>query len=229
MGEYRGHLRGLDGLSRLAFAEAKRLGSMAVGPEELLLAILHPDAPESIAARALRDAGIDRDALAELVRAKGSRNEIEGGPQLNPAGYQLMSLAEGMAAGMGAPVVAPEHVLLGFLWEPGWAARLEHLGCSREDLAARLAQLGVRLPQAELPPRDSRRWGASTDVPIEDLPILLRHLPYVMPRDAQLSFNHDWRKAWIGATEGVDLAVHLPRARARHRRPDLPAQADEPS
>ncbi len=167
----------------------------------------------------MRDCGADREDVAELATWKRSEQEIEGGPQLNPAAYQLMSLAEGMAAGLGAPEVMPEHVLLAFLWDPGWSGRQRF---SRERLSARLAELGIRLPQAELPPVDPRRWGPRVDVPLDELWILLRELPYVMPPGAQLSFNHDWRKGWIVATEGVDLAVYVPRARARHRRLHLP-------
>lgn len=50
----------------------------------------------------------------------------------------------------------------------------------------------------------------------------MRELHYVLPPGAQLTFNYDWENAWIGATEGVDLAGHIPRALARHRRLNLP-------
>lgn len=181
-----------------------------------------------MAAQALRDCGIDREAVAELTEHKRSAREIEGGPQLNPAAYQLMSLAEGMAAGLGALEVMTEHVLLAFLWEPNWSRRLPGDWCSsREQVQARLADLGIRLPQAELPPADPRRWGPKVDVPLEELWILLCELPYVMPAGAQVSFNHNWKTGWIAATEGVDLAVHVPRALARHRRMHRPPEAQE--
>jgi hypothetical protein len=200
---------------------------MAVGPEEYVLAILHPEAGESIAARALKDCGISREALAELAEPKRSKEEIEGGPQLNPAAYAFKGRAEGIAAGMGATEVLPEHVLLAFLWDPDRSMRqLEQFGASREQVRARLAELGVDLPQGELPPPDPRRWGPRVDVSLEELQILLRELPHVMPQDARMSFNHDWSTGWIAATEGVDLAVYIPRAVARHKRMRLPPEND---
>lgn len=211
----------------MAWKEAKRLRSTAFGPEEFLLAILHPDAEaDTIAARALRDCGIDRDALAELAKPRRSKQEIAGGPQINPAGYQLRSLAEGIAAGLGARAVTSEHVLLAFIWEPTWSSwQLERLGSSREQLKERLAALGVELPQQELPSPDPRKWGPKVDVTIDELWILLRELPYVMPQRAQLCFSHDWKQGSIGATEGVDLRVYIPRAFDRHRRLNLPPDA----
>lgn len=125
---------------------------MAIGPEEYLLAILHPEAGDPIAARALHDCGVGREALTELVKPKQSPEVVEGGPQLNPAAYQLMSLAEGIAAGLGAPEVTLEHVLLAFLWDPRSDAQFELLGSSRARVRGRLAKLGIDVPQAELPP-----------------------------------------------------------------------------
>lgn len=228
MGEFRGHLRRLDHLGHLAWREAKRLGATAIGPEEFVLAILHPEAGESIAARALRYCGLSRETLAELTEPKRTREKIEGGPQRNPAAYLLKGRAEGIAAGLGAPEVAPEHVLLAFLWDPRSSGELERLGASRENVRARLAELGGELPQAELPVPDPRRWGPRVDVPLAELCILVRELPNVLPQGASLSFNHDWKTGWVASTEGVNLAAHIPRALARHRRLNLPPEEAEP-
>lgn len=218
MREFREHLKGLDRLLRFAWSEAKRVESAVIGPEELVLAILHPEAGESAAARALRDCGIEREALAEDTARKGAGEALDAGPQLNPAAYGFMGLAEGIAAGLGAAEVGADHVLLAFLWEPTFSSRVfERHGSSRELVRARLAELGVDLPQADLPPPDARRWGPSVDVALNELPILVHELPYVMPQGAQLRFNHDRKKGWIAATEGVDLAVYIPRAISRHR------------
>lgn len=226
MGQYRGQLEQLDLLERTAFAEARRLRCAAVGPEQFFLAVLHPEM-ESVAARALGVCGVGRGAVEKLVEdRRGSEWEIDGGPQLNPAGYQLMSRAEGMAAGMGARQVTAEHVLLAFLWDRSSSWQLEHLGSSRQQLRSTLADLGFRLAQDELPPVDPRKW-VPVDVPLEDLGTLLQVLPYVMPSDAQLRFNHDWKKGWIGATAGVDLAACIPRAMARHRRLNMPPETGQ--
>jgi len=224
MGEHRGHLRRLDQLGHLAWREAKRLRSMAVGPEEYVLAILHPEASESLAARALRDCDISRDALAELTESKSSQEQVEGGPQLNPAAYRFLGTAEGIAAGMGAPEVTAEHVLAAFLWDPHHSSRLERIGASREEVRIRLVELGAEFPPAGLPAPDPRRWGPKVDVRLEELEVLLRELPYVLPGDARMSFNHDWDTAWIATTEGVDLVACIPRALARHQRLNLPSE-----
>ncbi|MDQ6605018.1 MAG: hypothetical protein M3Z06_00550 [Actinomycetota bacterium] len=176
----------------------------------------------------LGECGIDRDGFTRLVERHVSEKEIEGGPHLNPACYMLMSVAEGMAAGLGAFEVTAEHVLLGYLWNPGSEWQLEHLGSRRQQrVRTRLADLGVSLPQAELPATDPRRWGPKVDVSLDELWVLLRELPYVLPPDAQLAFNHDWKKGWISATEGVDLAVYIPLAQERHRRMNLPPDGHE--
>lgn len=223
MAAYRAHLRRLDHLRNLAWQEAKRLRSTAMGPEEFLLAISHPEAGDSIAAQALRDCGIDREALTELAEHKASETEIAGGPQFSPAGYQLMSKAEGIAAALGASEVTAEHLLLGYLWDPDHSAwQLEHLGSSRERVRAQLADLGADLPEVEFPAPDPRRWEQRVEVSLEELWVLIRELHYVMPADAHLAFNHDSKKGWISATEGVDLAVYIPRALDRHRRLNLP-------
>jgi hypothetical protein len=130
----------------------------------------------------------------------------------------LMSLAEGMAAALGAAEVSPEHVLLAYLWDPSSEGQLTQLETSREAIRSGLAELGASLPQAELPSPDPRRWGPRTDVPIDELWVLLGELPYVMPSGAQLIFNHNWKTGWFRLTEGVDPAVYVPRARARHQR-----------
>jgi hypothetical protein len=222
--ELREHLKELDSLHDLAWSEAKRLGSAAIGPKEFVLAILHPEAGGAVAAQALRDCGIGREALAELTMRKRTRKAIEGGPQLNPAAYRLKGLAEGIAVGLGAADVRAEHVLLAFLWERDFSWVFAKLGSSRELVRARLAELGVDLPQPDLPPPDPRRWGPSVEVALDELWILLRELPYVLPGGAQFRFNHDRKKGWIEATAGVDLAVYMPRAFARHRRLRMPPQ-----
>jgi hypothetical protein len=203
----------------------RRLRSAVIGPEEYVLAILHPEAGDSVAAQALRDCGIAREAFADLTMPKRTRKEIHGGPQLNPAAYRLEGLAEGIAAGLGATELRAEHVLLAFLWEPYFSHWIfDKLGSSRELVRARLAELGVDLPQSEVPPPDPRRWGPTVEVPLDELWILLRELGNVLPERAQFRFNHDRVKGWIEATEGVDLALYLPRALARHRQRSVPSQ-----
>ncbi len=225
MGDYLGHLRELDRLADLAWQEAKRLRATVIGPEEFLLAILHPDAGESNAAKALRECGVTREAVEALVRRQQREEEIPGGPQYNPAGQQLIAMAEGIAAGLGDSEVRAEHVLLAYVWEPDHSAgELEHLGTSREHVRRELAALGADVPQPALPARDPREYGPNLDVTLEELWILLRELSYVLPHGASFTWNHDWEKGWVSVTEGVDADEYIKRALERHRRINLPPE-----
>lgn len=196
MGDYRAHLRELDRLAGLAWQEARRLRLTGIGPEEFLLAILHPDAGDSAAARALRVCGVTREAVEGLVRRQQSEEEIAGGPQYNPAGQSLISLAEGIAAGLSDTEVRGEHLLLAYLWEPDHSAwELEDLGTSREDVLRQLAALGVGVPQPALPSPDPRKYGPEVDVTLDELWILLPELSYVLPLGASFTWNTIGRRA----------------------------------
>lgn len=227
MGDYRRHLRELDRLAHLAWLEARRLRSTAIGPEELVLALLHPEAGESLAAQALRECGVTRDNFEDFTRRHQREEEPPCGPQYSPAGLHLQYLAEGLAAGLGDSDVRAEHVLLAYLWKPDHSAsQLEHLGTSRDAVRRHLAALGVDVPQRMLPARDPRKYGPRVDVSLDDLSILIRELWYVLPQGASFSFNHDWQKGWISLTEGLDAQDYVERALERHRRVNCPPAAD---
>jgi hypothetical protein len=226
-GDYRSHLRELDHLARLAWREAKRLRCVAIGPEHFLLAILHPEAGDSLAARALRECGITRERLEPVTHPQRSERDIPGGPQFNPAGMRVQSVAEGIAAGLGAAAVRAEHVLLAYLWEPNHSAwQLEQVGTSRTQVRKRLTDVGVDLLQHDLPAPDTRRYGRCVDVPLEQLWLLLHELWYVLPQGASFRWNHDWKKGWISLTEGLEPQEYVERALARHRRIHLAPQED---
>ena len=228
MGDYRSHLRELDRLAHLAWQEAKRLRATVIGPEEFILAILHPEAGDSAAARVLGECGITRDAFEGFTRRHQREEEISEGPQYSPAGLHLQYLAEGIAAGLGDDEVVAEHVLLAYLWDPDHSTgQLEDLGTSREDVRIRLAALGVELPQPTLPARDPRTYGPRVEVPLDDLWILLRELWYVLPPGASFTWNHDWKTGWVAVTEGLDAEEYIQRALERHRSAELPPDATE--
>ena len=70
-----------------------------------------------------------------------------------------MARAEGLAIGLGARTMTPEHVLLAILWDPAlWLNRLlERAGATPARLLEELGRLGVPTPRG-LPPK-RRSWG----------------------------------------------------------------------
>ena len=101
----------------LAEEEARLLRHNAVGPEHLLLGLLHEG--EGVAARALESLGVTREAVRQQVE------QIIGAGQQAPGGHVLfaprakkvleLSLREAMA--LGHNYVGTEHILLAMLRE----------------------------------------------------------------------------------------------------------------
>jgi hypothetical protein len=218
MGEYRRHLRELDRLDALAFDAARRLGSGAVGPPHLVLAMLDPEVGDSVAGKALRDVGITQQAVEELTRSYAGDGDAVETPQHNPAALHMQCRAEGLAAGLGDPDVRAEHLLLAYLWDPNDSEHaLIKLGASREHVRDRLAQLGVGVP-GELPAADPRRYGPDVYVSLDELGVLIEELWYVLPQGASFAFNHDGEKGWVAVTEGLEPKGYIDAALERHRR-----------
>lgn len=226
MRAYRAHLRATDRLVyRLALGEAKRLRSLAIGPPEIVLAIVHPDAGDSPAARALTACGLSRDVLERLAPHHRSGDETadqsagEPAPQLNPAALHLYYLAQGIAAGQGAAAVGPEHLLLAFIWDPSFSAwQLQLLGTTRERLRDELARQGATLPQTDLPARDPRRYGPRVEVSMDQARALTRHLWHVLPAGASFIWNRAGEGGVIAVSEGLDPDEYVRRALERHDR-----------
>ncbi len=140
-----------------AFAEAKALDLPWVSTENFLLAILA--SKERPPARvALEECGVDHDAFASAFKRSIEASdppvydrEARSSTATNPAAHELMGRAEGMAAGLGAPTVSYEHVLLAYLWDTS-SDELEMLcGVTRTSVWERLRGLGVEMPAVPLP------------------------------------------------------------------------------
>ena len=101
-----------------------------IGPEHVLLALIREH--ESVAAQVLRSFGVDIVSARQTLEAISGR----GDPQqefaeivLSPGTRKIIELASEEAKGLGAETVAPEHVLLAIVREPGSAeAILRGLG-----------------------------------------------------------------------------------------------------
>ena len=219
MSQYRAHLRELDRLFGLAWHEAKRLGVMALGPEEIILAIVHPDAPDSVAARVLKSCGLDRETLERLTDHKRASAELEDGPQPNPAAQHLCHMAEGIAAGRGDATVTADHVLMAFIWDPGHSGwQLSSLGSSREQIRDRLAEHGIVFEQPELPQADPRRWGQRVELSLEELGIVMHELHQVLPQGASFVWNRNQDSGFVAVSEGLDPEHYVRVALDRHHR-----------
>ena len=143
-----------------AFEEAVRLGSGHAGPEHFLLALLRPD-QHTLAAAVLRGCGADYDRLSSVLARAAAERPVEGdaGVTLNPVAHELIGRAEGLAAGLGAEEVEPEHLLLALVWAAQRDWPLAAAGTTREAVYEQLRAHGVGLA-VPLPPSRPRPEGA---------------------------------------------------------------------
>ena len=117
------YLRRLTGRGRRviqhAELEAAHLGHDAVGPGHVLLAIL--ESPQTAAARALRDSGVDleplRHALIDTLPPGYARDD--GRRPLSAQGRNVLRSAALEAERMGVRFIGTEHLLLGALANAG--------------------------------------------------------------------------------------------------------------
>jgi ATP-dependent Clp protease ATP-binding subunit ClpA len=197
-----------------ALSEAERLGDSFAGAEHLLLALVAPE-QQTIAARALRECGVEYDALRALFDVKPAR---KSGPRTHPpAFYGLRGRAEGIAVAFGAKQVEAEHLLLAMLWESHTRTTtlLEQLGTSARAVQRRLATLGARVPPGQPPGRDDTRWGKDVVIRIPDSDAweLASRLQELLPEGAPVGFNFNATSAWYRSGEGIDLAPIVRKAR----------------
>lgn len=198
-----------------AFEEAVRLGSGHAGPEHFLLALLRPD-QHTLAAAVLRGCGADYDRLSSVLARAAAERPVEGdaGVTLNPVAHELIGRAEGLAAGLGAEEVEPEHLLLALVWAAQRDWPLAAAGTTREAVYEQLRAHGVGLA-VPLPPSRPRPEGAEQCVyfPQVQLRDVLAGLPALLPPDADWGWNVDGAyRAWVRATGDFDLRERVRRA-----------------
>lgn len=125
----------------LAQSEALRFHHRYVGPEHLLLGLL---SEPTGAAQILSSFGVDGrrvyQALAQMGTASGPQDAVTE-VVLSPETKKVIALATEEADQLGAARVAPEHLLLGILREPGQAGPiLRELGVSLESIREKVTQ-----------------------------------------------------------------------------------------
>ena len=113
--------------------EARELGHLALGSEDILLGLLKVE--EGGAAQALKALGIEADAVRErLERGAGSP---EGKLPFSRQAKKALELALREALGFGHNYIGTEHILLGLVRGGGEAAQLlEALGAEADRIRA---------------------------------------------------------------------------------------------
>jgi hypothetical protein len=169
-----------------ALAEASRLDHGSASVEHLLLALVAPG-ERSPAAQALHDCSVTYERCASAVsdaaaKPDASRRGGEDGVTSTPALHELLGRAQGLAAGLGAGAVRPEHMLIALLWDGRSQRLLARCGADREAVYRRLGDHGVKLPAASLPPAvpEPRGQHHRVEIPAERLRDALRRLPQLL-------------------------------------------------
>lgn len=184
-------------LFEAAAAEAGVLRHGWIGVEHLLLALGKDDGP---AAQALVDVDV---WLAEPGPPEGW-----SGATITPALQEILAFVEGLAVGREA---TDEDALIAVLW-----LRPERFGARRDEIAGRLSELGVAVPELPPPPPPPVDWGAEVRFPVELLSAVL-HAVHGADRTAKIAFDHDGeREAWMRAERGFDLDAVVAPLVERH-------------
>lgn len=174
--------------------EAEALCHGWIGVEHLLLALGKSDGP---AAQALAD--------VDLWVASPGRGEWSGAV-MTATLQETLAFVEGFTVGRE---VTPEDALVAVLW-----MHPEHVGPRRDEIAARLGELGVSVPSLPgLPPPTV--WGEEVRFPLDQLAAVM-HAVHAADPDARIAFDHDGEgEAWMRCQRGLDLETVVAGVAAR--------------
>ncbi len=186
-----------------------------VSDDLLLLALAELDERQP-ARRALAAAGVSSERLLPHIRASGDDvgRLSGGGLGFAPAFYTLQGLAQGFAATLGDGVISAEHVLLAILWTGNSHSleALRRLDVTREAIAHELSELGIPVPQAELPRLVEVEWGERVWFERDQIGDVLDHVRLHIDPDTHWGFNYEADRAWIWAERSVDMDTLVRRA-----------------
>src|ERR687885_2431068 len=128
----------------LTFAqeEAQRLNHNYIGTEHLLLGLIREE--EGLAAKVLRDLGLDQTRVRQVIEEIVGRGQASPGTRLSltPRTKRVIELAVDEARRMGHHYIGTEHLLLGLIREgDGIAVNvLKSLGVSPDKVRSNLAR-----------------------------------------------------------------------------------------
>ena len=201
----------------LAAEEALAAGHGWVGTEHLLLGLLRSvgeaRAGSAKLRRVLARPGLARarERVLEYVPPE-PEGCAEAEAVWTPRVERVLGHSAELTAGAGS--VDAEHLLLGLLWEvEGIGARV----LAESGLSYGAAAEALSIPVSDLPdPPDDALLGPEVDVSEEELEILLRELPGVIPPGCPMAFNlRENGRAWVALGEGVDAEACVREALAR--------------
>jgi ATP-dependent Clp protease ATP-binding subunit ClpA len=198
---------------RVAASEAFARNHTHLGTEHILLALAALD-DDLAAARALRELGFDlATARAQLDATAGQLPERTT-PALRPEGVtstpavqRLTGRAEGLMLACGDRELTPEHLLVAMLWQGSGLCLsiLRDQGISTTAVHHKLREFGVKATPDEPSEYIRVRWGERVTVSVDQLRLVVRHLPKMLPPDTTFACNYEGDHAYVVATEGVDL------------------------
>src|SRR5512142_218209 len=122
--------------------EATRLNHNYIGTEHLLLGLIREE--EGLAAKVLRDLGVEQSRVRQVVEDIVGRGQAAPGTRLSltPRTRRVIELAVDEARRMGMHYIGTEHLLLGLIREgDGIAVNvLKSLGISPDKVRSNLAR-----------------------------------------------------------------------------------------
>ncbi|MEV0228833.1 Clp protease N-terminal domain-containing protein [Nonomuraea sp. NPDC050786] len=208
---------------RAAHEQAAAVGDDWVGPQHVVLALL---AGDSVAARVLAGAGLDRDRALECL-PQHARPAHRAGGFANPHFSKLYGIATGLAVAAGHRTPAPEHWLLALAYDAEVErdpTTLHLFGVDPAAVVEALREHGVRTPP--LAPSVYVPWRGRHQivVPVSALQSVLDRLNTEHPAGSEWRWGWNWvdddmGRAVITAEEGIDLAAYA----------GGPASGDRPS
>jgi hypothetical protein len=191
---------------------ARTLRRQLVTDDLLLIALADPESP-SVGGPALRAEGA---TFASLMSASSRQPPREAEiVTFHPLVSQLVAWAYGFAVGTGSSSASADDLLVALLWhaESASSRLLREMGVERSKVLSRMRALGVRTPEAEVPPAKAAvDFGDSVWFPATELAAVLAYLRQHMPRFETLRFNTSGDRAWVAAAKDVPLKDLVGRA-----------------
>jgi ATP-dependent Clp protease ATP-binding subunit ClpA len=208
---------------RRAFDEARRLEHGWIGPEHLVLAVLHADEGDrgraALESLGITAASFERDVAGVIAGSRPAPPPYEGYSVVNPACHEVLGCARGFAFATGDGTVTGAELLLGVIYgdQSSITAWLARAGLSSDALLDALARCGVALPSTSPPPPEREpqfvhHIELSRDETTRVAGLLVQR--HRSPDGPRWAFNYDGPdRGWLDAEAEIDLAALVDEVR----------------